>query len=110
MNEYPWTETIAERTFEFHSAEGAVEPIELTLGKPGVMPDAPNGGWYCPYRLASAGVARESYAAGVDAVQAVLLALSKVWAELRHFPKAGEVRWLEDPDLGLQTIAPQPPK
>jgi hypothetical protein len=45
----------------------------------------------------------------VDAVQAVLLALSKVWAELQHFPKAGAVLWLEEPELGLKTIPPQPP-
>jgi hypothetical protein len=109
VTRYPWTETIAERTFEFHSAAGAVEPIQLTLGKPAMIPGAPDGDWYCPYRLASSGEVRESYAGGVDAVQAVLLALSKVWAELRHFPKSGIVLWLEEPDLGLQTIAPQPP-
>jgi hypothetical protein len=57
----------------------------------------------CAYRITGPRTNRQSRALGVDGVQAVLLALEKIGAELRASPEfeAGPLRWLDMDEPGF---------
>lgn len=56
------------------------QKVEVLIGKPEPCPDGID--WYCPHQTVGVGSGRVRYAIGVDAVQALVLALSMVGAEL----------------------------
>jgi hypothetical protein len=89
---------VAERSFM--AAAGAVR---LQVLAP--IPD--EGDWRCDFKIAWAGRESSGYAMGVDAVQALFLALQKAHIELLTSAEGrrDELRWLEMEDLGL----PLPP-
>lgn len=64
-------------------------------------PDGPD--FRCDYEIAWPDRVRSSYGMGVDAVQALLLAMQKAHTDLLISPEreAGELRWLGQRTLGL---------
>ncbi len=77
--------------------------IEIQIGKPQPFPNTVD--FFCPVQLKGSGINKLSYAAGVDEVQALQLALKLIGAELDIINKEyqGTLRWIgnEDGDLGF---------
>lgn len=94
-------EVIATRVYEIERPDGGVAEVTLSLGRPRPVPDEED--WFCPYRFAGEGGARISCAFGVDALQALVLALNMIAIELHasEEAKAGRMTWLGQSDLGL---------
>ena len=91
METYELGEPIAERTLVM----GADEVI-VTIGKPRLFNDGAD--YFCPYLIAHLDQKKMSYAGGVDAVQALQLAMKKIGVELAHLAKTQNVpiTWLPD--------------
>ncbi len=102
---YPMTEIIAQREFDFVGFSGQVAVV-ASLGKPSLMPDVPNPDWYCPYVIQGPHRRREFFAAGVDAFQALLLALTAVRTDLELMKREGKLTWLDSDDLGIALLQP----
>jgi hypothetical protein len=66
--------------------------VTVLIGKPKQLADID---WYCPYRKVGIGSGNVKRAEGVDAVQALVLALSMVGAELYTSQEydAGRLQW-----------------
>ena len=90
-------EVIAERGLEGEH-EGRPITVTVKVGRP--VPD-PDGHWTCPYRISSPVKERTFYAFGVDAVQALYLALYMIGAELRSGYKGLQLRWYGGEELGF---------
>lgn len=56
--------------------------VRVRLGTPRPFADAPYGDYYCPYQIVGVGNQKVRYAGGVDAIQALELALHIVPTEL----------------------------
>ncbi len=68
-------------------------PVVISIGKPEPFPDS--NGYYCPYRILGLSDGQIRHAGGEDAVQALLLALKRVGADLYTSAeaKAGLLTW-----------------
>ncbi len=77
------------------------QKITIKIGKPEIYPEADHH--YCPYQILGIGKESIRYANGVDSVQALLLALSKIGIELYTSDevKTGKLKWLGMTDLGF---------
>lgn len=75
---------------------GSSSKIEIKIGKPARFSDAFD--YYCPYQIIGIGTEKIKYAGGIDAVQALWLALHKIGAELytSREAKTGLLRWEGD--------------
>jgi hypothetical protein len=73
--------------------------VRVRLGTPRPFPDAPYGDYYCPYQIVGVGNEKVRYAGGVDAIQALELALHILPTELdalrQEYPGLG---WADAPD------------
>jgi len=106
MAKYPMTEPIARREYTFSAAE-RVTPVVVQIGKPAPFPDPPyHGDWYCPWSVQGPDGLRELYAGGVDALQALVLAISGLRADLRSIARKGKLTWHDDEGLGLELVGP----
>jgi len=104
MPKYPMTEVIARREFDYSDQAGPAKVVAL-LGKPAIMPDAPNGDWYCPYVVEWPKERHEFYAGGIDELQALLMGISGLRSYLEYVVgRAGKLTWLEDEDLGIDLV------
>ena len=103
MTKYPMTEVMARREYQY-SGPPSPQRVVAAIGRPAPMPDAPYGDWYCPYVLEAPGGRRESYAGGVDGLQALLLALSALKADLELLQGKGKLTFLDDEDLGIHLV------
>jgi hypothetical protein len=56
--------------------------VRVRLGTPRPLTDAPYGDYYCPYQIVGVGNEKVRYAGGVDAIQALELALHILPTEL----------------------------
>jgi hypothetical protein len=90
MSKYPMTEVIAQREFDFVGSQGHTKVV-ASIGRPAIMPDAPHGDWYCPWLIDGPDRRRKMDAAGVDALQALLMALSGLRAELQLIARKGDL-------------------
>ena len=54
----------------------------IRIGTPRPFPDAPHGDYYCPYQISGLGPAKVRHTGGVDAVQALELAIDILPTEL----------------------------
>ena len=98
------TEVIARREFDYSGPAGPGKVLAL-LGKPAIMPDAPNGDWYCPYVVEWPNERHEFYAGGMDALQALLLGISGLRLYLEYVVgRAGKLTWLGHDDLGIDLV------
>jgi len=92
-------------TRTFDSPEGPVV-LEVNTPRPFVAAD-PADDYYCTFRIsAPAGVSYEGGGGGVDAVQALLLALTKSHEELQRL--CPDLTFLGDPNLGLPVVTVRP--
>jgi hypothetical protein len=67
--------------------------VTVRIGKPELFSDGLN--WYCPYQVDGIGNGRVRRAGGIDAVQALELALKMIGAELytSAAAKSGSLTW-----------------
>lgn len=88
---------IAVRVFD--NAETS-DRITVKIGRPRPFEDG--SGWYCPYVIQCVHP-RVSYAGGIDAVQALQLAMVKIGMDLTGVNEdiGGVIRWCGDRDLGF---------
>lgn len=76
--------------------------ISVSIGQPFVPPDF-DGNWCCPYRIEGLGGGAIRYAGGVDAVQALWMALLMIGTDLYTSAPgiAGRISWLGMRNLGF---------
>jgi hypothetical protein len=73
--------------------------VTVKIGKPYPAPDGKD--WYCPYGITTPTRERMSYAGGIDAVQALRLAMRKIDAELTLLSNELKLTWCGETDLGF---------
>lgn len=112
---------IAERVYEFWKT-GAEQPstVRVLVGRPQQETTGPD--WAAPYEIHGPGPdeVRSYYAMGIDAMQALILALQNLPLWLEELPSLGRLRWIggEGADtgfdglvvLGATTKDPAPPQ
>jgi hypothetical protein len=75
--------------------------VRLAIGRPEPDPE-PDGDWRCRVMIEGLGPRVDQHAYGVDAVQALALALEMARAHLQpSSAQPARVRWLGQTDLGL---------
>ena len=90
-------DVIAER--ELEAGDGRPGGVTVRLGRP--APD-PEGDWSCPFQVVGIDGRAEVYAAyGVDALQALVLAIQMIRAQLGSAQARHGLTWLGGDDLGL---------
>lgn len=96
-------DVVLTRTFD--SSAG---PVVLEVNTPRLFDAADPGGDYCcPFRINAPGaIAYLGFGGGVDAVQSLLLALTKAHDELRRLRP--DLTFLGNPDLGLPVVTVTP--
>lgn len=96
---------IARRSYRFIDASGRERPVTIEIGSPNPFPD--DTGYRCPVRVDGLGDGVVREIGGIDALQALLLALRFLNTTLPAFAQeaGGRLVWEDDSeDLGL--IAP----
>ena len=95
-------EVLASRTLRFQTTSGRPSEVTVTVGRPVLDPEAPYDDWLCPYQLRGVGDEVVRAVFGVDAMQALILALHTLPWELRALARAGSGTFPDrDEDLGL---------
>jgi hypothetical protein len=61
----------------------------------------PKGGWLCLYKIIGVGDEKLHYAAGIDSIQSLQLAMYAVGAELSGFPKEWKLTFLGENHFGF---------
>ena len=102
MSEIEIAEVVAERLLSGTENGSAIE-VRVQIGKP--VPHV-EGDWICPYKIVTANDSRTFYAGGVDAVQALSLALFAIGSELKNYYKGLDLCWLESKSLGFPVEGP----
>jgi uncharacterized protein DUF6968 len=103
MSKYPMTEPIALREYTLLVGSERREVV-VQIGRPAPFPDTPDRDWYCPWVIQGLNTPVQHEAVGVDALQALLMALSGLRAELQSIGRGGKLTWLDDDDLGLRLV------
>lgn len=97
------TDVIAERMLEARQpGSDTVTEVRVLVGRP--FPDpAPDGDWICPVQILGVGDEKIADVYGIDAIQALMLALRKAGIDLAAAGRRGlELRWLDGlADLGF---------
>ena len=108
---FPLGRIIAER--RLRDAEDPSRVVRLLIGEPREVPDTPNRDYYCPLQVVGVGPEKVLCVAGVDALQALELAvliLPSVLENLRKdYPGLG---WVDAPpgDYGLNATVMSHPR
>lgn len=102
MNSFTMTTPIASRTLLYEAADGNKREISLELGTPSRVSLETRDTWCCPFQIDGFGerIIRAIY--GIDAMQALVLALHILPAELRALARDDGGRFLNEADLGLE--------
>jgi hypothetical protein len=89
-------ETIAVRKFTLASEEGLGPEVSVLLGKTKQLPD--HDDWYCPYQIKGVGDEKVRYRGGIDAFQALQLAIRALGVELDVLNQGlgGKLKWEGD--------------
>jgi hypothetical protein len=84
---------IAVREFYLTENDEPNRIVKLSVGKPKAFPNSE--GYYCPFQILGAGAENIKYAAGVDAIQALQLAMVMIGATLSFLNEEldGRLRW-----------------
>ncbi len=101
---YELGEIVAERRLLSVAQDGQTREVVILLGKPRPFPDAPYRDYYCPYQIRGVGTEKVGAAGGVDALQAMQLAMVAIGATLENVQKTCKVdlRWNDgSTDLGF---------
>jgi hypothetical protein len=112
--EVPIGEVIAEREYLFHHDDGTERTAVLRIGKP-TLPawsDPTHPPFVCPFELVGFPKEERMYAAGIDAVQALVLAFRVLpsWLLITASVHRGRFSYLESSDLGLPEFVREPPE
>ncbi len=86
---------VAERKLKFRGTAGKTKTIKVFLGKPVKAPNT-HGDMCCPLKIVGIGDDSVKGAFGVDAVQALIMALWKIQVDLDGFAKRqkGTIEWV----------------
>jgi hypothetical protein len=100
-------ETIAMRKLSLLRDDGPPSEVLALLGKPKQSPGYPD--YYCPYQIKGAGSETVRYMCGIDAFQALQLAIRSLGSELEVLNQrlGGNLRW-EGDEMGWLGF-PDPP-
>jgi hypothetical protein len=95
-------EVIAERELDLVANGKPSATVVVRIGKPIRSPD-PNLDWLCPLQIVGLEDEMVRAAFGVDAVQALILAMQMIHIELqaRQRLTGQTLQWLEQSDLGF---------
>lgn len=96
------TEVIAVRTLDLlNEADELVDAVTVTLFRPEELPNS--AGFSCSYRIHGLSTELVKEGRGSDAMQALLLTLAKIGADLYTSSEAntGRLRWCGDGNLGF---------
>jgi hypothetical protein len=96
---------IAERRLTFQAEAGWSREIEVRIGRPIPDPPEPDRVWVCPYQVFGLGRDRVMGIFGVDAMQALLLAVHTIPAELAAFMREPGGRFLHEDHLDTSFLA-----
>jgi hypothetical protein len=93
-------ETVAERLLELVSKDGSIEPVMVRIGKPQRTADE---NWACTYQIMGETIERTRAIYGEDSMQALLLALSTIRAEMEAEARTTgrSLAWVGERDIGL---------
>lgn len=85
---------IASRLLQWQDQQGRRRNITIRLGKPRSFDGSED--MYCPLQIEGLGSGRPKYAAGVDGVQAILLAVKMLAVDLRSLEEefGGTITWM----------------
>ena len=101
LKDYPMTQVIARRSLDYRPKRRPAEKVIVEIGRPSRDPEGPD--WYCPYRIAGFGGERVFPVFGVDPLQALILSLAGLSAEMTLWGrKDSALRWLGARHLGLE--------
>jgi hypothetical protein len=86
-------EVIAERRLSMTTRDGRLTTVTVKLGKP--VPFDDGTGYYAPFQITGTGPEKIKYAGGVDAIQAVQLAMKMIGANLHALSdkESVELEW-----------------
>ena len=89
-------ETIAARKLSLSRDDGPPTEVVALLGKPKQLPD--HCDYYCHYQIKGVGSEKVVYMCGIDAFQALLLAIRSLARDLEALNRdlAGNLRWEGD--------------
>ena len=108
MPRIPLGDVIAERTYQWRTPRMSRDVV-VCIGRP-VLDPLPGGNWVCPvtFRGAPRGLLPAGVCPvyGIDALQALVLAVGYVQRELARVQHAedGALTWMDAPDLGMPDI------
>jgi hypothetical protein len=102
----PTLDIIAERELQL-TTEVATQTILIQVGRPQRDPE-PGGDWICPFVISDLGVEELHWAAGVDSMQALLLAIQMIDIQLRNSGSLEELSWFGGADLGIPNLFAMP--
>ena len=94
-------DVIAERQLEFRASDGSVHLHDVRLSRPARA----DVDWRCEYEISGPLANKRFYQVGVDAMQALTLALTIIPDELQALERAlgGSFVWLGNAQLGFPT-------
>lgn len=80
-------EVLAERSLVFEAEAGWSKNVQIRLGRPVLDSSAPGTSWICPFQIL--GLERDSVKGifGIDAMQALILAIHTIPVELSSFAR-----------------------
>lgn len=96
-------DVIAERRLVFHATAGWTRDVTVCIGRPVVDASTPQRVWVCPFQIRGLGEERVRGIYGVDAMQALLLAIHTIPAEMAAYvgEPGGTFLHLGKPDDGF---------
>jgi hypothetical protein len=94
-------EVVAERALKAAIDEKVLD-VQVRFGKPILHPE---GDWVCPYQIIGIGSQTWRWIGGIDAVEALQLAMYAAGADLSRNSKGTKLTFLDDSDLGFPSSA-----
>jgi hypothetical protein len=85
QREFDLGDVIAERRLVFEATPGWTRDVSVKIGRPVIDPSAPHETWMCPFQIQGLGTGRVMGIFGIDAMQALLLAIHTIPSELASY-------------------------
>jgi hypothetical protein len=104
-HEFEIGDVIAERRITYEAAAGGRRPVVVRIGRPVLDTSAPNETWVCPFQIQGLDSDRVMGIFGVDAMQALLLAIHTIPAELAVYLREGGGRFVHLGDTDASFIS-----
>src|SRR5216684_667525 len=95
------TALVGSRALSYQCADGSRLQVTVELGTPAQDPDDRSRDWGCPFRITGFGEPIVHTIVGVDAMQALILALHLLPTELEALAREDGGRFLDGSDLDL---------